>query len=395
MFLEHLSGRLGEKVVGDLIKQMAVGTGRSLYSPVDAIEHVTTPGVVSAWRLFCESFMDGQIYQGRPLFPTPDMIAGMRGDHYIWENENDPGPTFNWDAPDLSARVYLINIKDPKWKQGTTLNFSLSDPAGEAEMIIYKRKSAGTGTSQLTKLAAAKAAYQLANAEQLIANGEGLIVMVANGRAVSPYSGSTRLSLGVKVSSAAQQNFPNVYVDLYLWGSWQNVYDDGTTNTSSLSGQHLELNNTYPPLFPQVFARLVWTGDSFAGDSGQVTYQDRSDFGQITQQITISGSLDAQHSRLAAITFRDRYYKVLAVQGCPVNTLEIVKQVTITNAPLVPGRSMYFSLTGTTAAANTQLTWTETENGLCFTPQHSRKGTWMAGTVPANAYASVVFGGGP
>ena len=216
--------------------------------------------------------------------------------------------------------------------------------------------------------------------------------MVANGHAAKPYSGTTPLSLRVGVSSSAQWNFPYVTVNLSLWGAMQTVSGGKTETDPVSSGESLTLFNASE----HTAALLVWTGDSFAADSGQVTYPDSAAQAQVTEQLAVSGSVDTQHSRLVTITFKRRLYwdKLAANPDCTVYMREIVQQVTITNAPLLsdcPYSFVCFGLTGTAAAANTQLVYTDTWKATCTGWGLDSQSKWVPGTIPASASATVQF----
>lgn len=384
MFLEHVSKQKGDSAVAEVIKLMAQGEGTILpqpkYLPVEALNSVLG-GVGAAWLQFCENYVAGSVYAG---FPKSDKVNSLAtGNRARFLKETDAPATFVWNAPDLSARVYSVSFDlTYQWPANTKLSLSLTDPGGQAEAIIYKTAGGAAPVWSLAGTARAAAAWEYPDVADLVKNHVSLVIMVANGHAVKPYSGTTPLLLRVGVSSSAQWNFPYVELGLSLWGSWQEV-SGGTTQTNPLSGCSTGLTS----------GGLVWTGNSFAFDSGEVTGYSQETLLQETWRTTISGSVDSQHSRLVTITGN---YRLLQVgDGC-FGTKETVGRVTITNAPLSSAlcyAGACFSLSGAAAGANTQLVWTTTQKATCGGVSYESQGTWVPGTATADAGASVNFYG--
>jgi hypothetical protein len=119
----------------------------------------------------------------------------------------------------------------------------------------------------------------------------------------------------------------------------------------------------------------------------------------MTGQLTVSGSVDTQHSRLVTITFKDRWFRDSTTPPCTIDTTEVVQQLTITNVALDPRYSMddpnapelAFRLDGAAAVANTQFVYTATAKRACPGENQDSQTTWVAGAVPADAYVTVVF----
>ena len=81
---------------------------------------------------------------------------------------------------DLSARVFLLNIKDPPWKANTTLTVKLDAPSGEAIAILYKMKLGPPTVWE--KIGLVTGTMDIANAEQLKASARSKIDPVAFGK---------------------------------------------------------------------------------------------------------------------------------------------------------------------------------------------------------------------
>jgi hypothetical protein len=199
MFLEHISRQKADNAVAEVIKLLAQGEGLVLpqpkYLPVEALNSVVGD-VGAAWLQFCRNYMTGSVYSG---FPEPVNVSSLAtGNRARFLKETDAAVTFTWNAPDLSARVYSVAFDLLyQWPANTKLSVSLTDPGGQAEAIIYK---AGAGFTVWSSAGTVRAAaWEYPDVAELVKNRVSLIIMVANGRAVKPYSGTTPITLKVEI----------------------------------------------------------------------------------------------------------------------------------------------------------------------------------------------------
>jgi len=197
MFLEHISRQKGDNAAAEVIKLMAQGEGLVLpqpkYLPVEALNSVVGD-VGAAWLQFCRNYMTGSVYSA---FPAPVNVSSLAtGNRARFLKETDAAVTFTWNASDLSARVYSVAFDLLyQWPPNTKLSVSLTDPGGQAEAIIYK---AGAGFTVWSSAGTVRAAaWEYPDVAELVKNRVSLIIMVANGRAVKPYSGTTPITLKV------------------------------------------------------------------------------------------------------------------------------------------------------------------------------------------------------
>ena len=204
MFLEHVSKQKGDSAVGDVIKLMAQGEGTILpqpkYLPVEALNSVVGD-VGAAWLQFCRNYMAGSVYAG---FPKSDKVNSLAtGNRASFAKETDPAVTFTWDAPDLSARVYSVSFALAyQWPANTKLSVSLTDPGGQAEATIYKWAGGAAPVWSLAGTARAAAAWEYPDVADLVKNHVSLVIMVANGHAVKPYTGTTPIALKAAFASS-------------------------------------------------------------------------------------------------------------------------------------------------------------------------------------------------
>jgi len=261
-----------------LHQQMAVpGSGTFLsskYSPVDALATVLGD-VPGAWRKFCRQYLTGKIY-GK-LFPDPDTIRGLAGYGtkimLSGELQLQPVVTKVWKAPDLSAAFYTVHLSSTyAWKSGTKLVLTMDDPGGQAEMIIYRY---GSTTYEL--VGAFRDQYTLDGAESLPKNKLALLVMIANGRAVAPYNGTTSISFRAEVDINLLDIIKR---STKITAQWSGTVLSGSLagrSYSSLPGGHLfnDRSRSVP---------LTWSGAAF---KGCITYPEYAE----TMTVCFDGAL--------------------------------------------------------------------------------------------------------
>jgi hypothetical protein len=198
--MRDLSRRKGDAAVGELVRRKS----NSYVLPADAYDLQTGASAESTWRLFVDEYAQQHLYGG---FPTAaDVWVSTAGNRYAFASASTTGTTFNWTAPDLSARFYGIQFTDKTWPAGTDVSLLLTDPEKDAISLVYKLKS-----GQLTRLGyhLDGDVFKVENAETFANDGTSLVVLVANGRASRPYTGTTPISLSV---SAGERNELEFYV---------------------------------------------------------------------------------------------------------------------------------------------------------------------------------------
>jgi uncharacterized protein (TIGR03437 family) len=304
MFLEYLANKYGVTMLATLADTMSVRatglTSASLYSPVEAIAGVAT-NLSSDWRLFSENVMAGNVYGGSPAFPSPSELITLVREVYNFQSSSDQGTTFTRAMPDLSARVYEVRIAKPGWASNTTLSLALTDPGGEAEAILYKVK----GTT-LTKVAVFRSSYDLNNAENLSSNGESLIVMVTNGRAVKPYTGTTTIALDVRLNSMLGKLKSALRTTAQLNAAITLRYSNGKTFTTDsvvvqpafwipyMAGAGHPCSND---------TTIAWTGQNFQL-VGQCVYHNPPN-AWYDYRYNVTGSMNSTGTAISTATFSD------------------------------------------------------------------------------------------
>ena len=237
LLMRDLAKRKGDAAVAELVRRKS----NSQVLPVDAYDLQTGASAESTWRLFVDEYARGHLYTG---FPTPaDLWVTTSGNRYAFASSADAGKTFDWAAPDLSARLYGIQFTDTSWAPGTSVVLELTDERKDAISLVYTLKGGA-----LTSLGyhVHGEPFTVPNAEAFAKDGTSLLVIVANGRAVSPYTGTTPISLNV---SAGGRNELKFYVPgtdcvagpTLAWSFWNTFTPDevtwsGNRVTASWSG---------------------------------------------------------------------------------------------------------------------------------------------------------------
>jgi PKD repeat protein len=191
--MRDLANRKGNAAVAEFVRRKS----NSQVLPVDAYDTQTGSSAESTWRLFVDEYVRANLYSA---FPTSaDLWNASSGNRYSFTSSTDSGTTFNWTAPDLSARFYGIQFTDKTWAADTHVTLKLTAPAKDAISTVYTLKS-----GKITSLGYHYdgEVFKVPNAETFANNGTSLLVVVANGRAVRPYTGTSPITLVAQKESA-------------------------------------------------------------------------------------------------------------------------------------------------------------------------------------------------
>lgn len=289
MFLQFIGARRGTRVIGDILKLMADSSSVPLAAISSVLSGAGTT-LSAEWKEFCRAYMRGDIY-GSPdgqSFPSPELIGGAKTHNYAFSSDPyDPGKTWPWDAPQLSAIVYTYIFTASNFRANMPLKFALSDAGGSAEMIIYKKKNISPTSSVWTLLYNGRSNYVLQDAENLKKNGELIAVMISNSYASAPYTATTPISLTVSdpENYLAELQTTNTASASICGAHWVK-YGDGRVLPSSNSCLFTvgSVSGTSCPS-----ARMTWSGRSFTV-SGTCPLNDT---GSVTSKFSLSGSVDA------------------------------------------------------------------------------------------------------
>jgi len=155
------------------------------------------------WEEFCESYTTGDVFHGS-WFPQPQVVLGWARPAGILDPAGIAGvreKTLYWQAPDLSARYYLVRLAE-EWPSGSRLEVSVQSPNDAARVKLYSVR--GTDISEIPGRASLSAPISVNNPSEIVANGGSLLVLVANGNAVNPFIDPTAVTVRLSVKEDAQ-----------------------------------------------------------------------------------------------------------------------------------------------------------------------------------------------
>ena len=213
MFLQFLADHAGgDSVVGTILKDGLLRSQGILADsarwPAEAAASVLTGMLPEYWRNFVAGYVEGSIYGGG--FPGHGEVLGQMKDKIVFVNESTPGKTFSWDAPSLSAAFYVATFQ--AWPKDTRLTISLNDPGGEAQLSIYRVH--GASWTLVTRTRAGT--YEFLKPEDLVTNGESLLLVAANANGSGRYITSTPIAITLaKVASGVTSYERSFHAILY------------------------------------------------------------------------------------------------------------------------------------------------------------------------------------
>jgi hypothetical protein len=192
-------------------------------NPVDAlVAQVGAGGMSAFWGKYLNEFTSGTLYD-TPFPESREIISQAGRNRYKFEGPTNTGTTIPLDYSDLTADFYNVWLNDTSWPSGTTVKVSAPSGPGETTVHVFENLY-----PKLTRLGGftGSGAFDVTNAEALVAAGKHLIIAVANGRAVAPYTGRTAIPLRIeRVDPPAGQSFELKFEwDTPLLYSCQNVH---------------------------------------------------------------------------------------------------------------------------------------------------------------------------
>ncbi len=294
LFLHFLSGRAGgNAVVGSILKeglQRAPGIlADSARWPVEGAASVLSGMLAEHWRNFVTAYTEGNLYGGS--FPSHGEVLSQLTGRHTFTDETTAGTTFSWPAPALSAAFYLVRVQ--AWPKDVKMTVSLADPGGEAELSVYRAK--GDTWTLVTRLRAGE--FDFPKPEELAANGESLLLAVANANGSGRYTSSTSLQIGV--NKAVESILPLLQKTVRFKNQINAIFvrTGDPTPQPSLMGTFFMLSG------------LSWKGATFTGvadDSALVTS------GEPPFQTTLTGTVSPDGLTITNAHFKR--YRFMDVQ---------------------------------------------------------------------------------
>lgn len=202
MFLSYLSRTTSDGAVAKII-ELRQEKEKPMDALVAALSQYSST-MTLFWQGFANAYLEGRVYRGAS-FPDPPLLIPGGGEKrlLLFKTAADAGRVFPlYESPDLSGALYAVMMNQaaatPDLTDGITLALRLD--GGEAAQqistfLVGQKKSAGSTPGDRELL--------IKEVEKLVAAREILLVLVANGRAVSPYDKKTKITPRIELAAAS------------------------------------------------------------------------------------------------------------------------------------------------------------------------------------------------
>jgi len=346
MFLEYLSKTKGTKVVGDILSRYP----KFPNSSIDAIKDVVGD-IGTVWRAFCGQYMAGTIYP--VTYPTVDDIIAIPDRSWLKVVMDASLKEMKWDAPDLSAIVYRVQL-NKQWSAKTNLNVRLTDPGGGGNVQVYAFRNSPRGYSLL---GGSRTSVLIENADTLAQSNTVLYVMVSNGRAVSPYTGTTPITVAFQtqafMSEIRKANYVYAGIEALPICSIDKKYSNIITCPRFLTSENLITIKTsgYKPFEPTGWQQEFSVSDSASTATNTESFAVSFKFSESGD--TVTGTVERRWGYRSSSGFLESVMK-LTITGLPH---------TWPDTPNPPKSYHTFQVIGADAAKYVTYSWTATVDG--------------------------------
>lgn len=186
VLFNYLTDKYGDAILEDIYQSMYKGV-----HTVEAIAQATEEPVNWLEDFFRQYVMlNLNVYQVGGSYWRMNMH-----DTYVIDDVNDIGITFSDSYPNLSARLYKIDITDHEIDENDKLEFSLAVDEGVSEITVLKYR---VGDIEFVANSSRKVTVDNIK-EEYMDKGWNLFALVTNSHAVPPYTGESFVDLKVDV----------------------------------------------------------------------------------------------------------------------------------------------------------------------------------------------------
>jgi hypothetical protein len=267
MFITYMAKKQGDTIVGDITKKKWDST-----APIDAVKGLSSSPIAVDWQLFCQNYMKLAVY-GAGTSPSSTQVMSLYTGGYVFgPNPDSWAVTFAWaGAPDLSAKVYRLQfVPYVLWTETDDLKLTFfgNDP-DTAPMDAYYIVCTYANSTYKFVCGSSDHEYLMKNVKSVYDANGAVYVMVVNGSATSPYTGTRAEPINLKVER--KEDFVArlhkcQYARIDAFSTHVTSHTDPPPNTST---QSLFLAHS--------FDTITWNGVSFssaheAGNPGEDVY---------------------------------------------------------------------------------------------------------------------------
>ncbi len=200
--IKYLVSRYGKNIMHTLYERiLAEGSTNVLgetLSPVLALSLITENPAEWFADFFREYLLNNIYYVDQK-----DWVVGFLADDYPIRSSADTLKVFTHSYPDLSARLYNIQLMYPDIDESASISLAASYVG--TEITVFKYKTTGTGPESkvsLEYLAYGFDQLSVANVKSLTNEDADLLVLVTNYTHIPPYTGTTDINLKIEVEKS-------------------------------------------------------------------------------------------------------------------------------------------------------------------------------------------------
>ena len=197
LFIEHLAEADDGTWLSRLLGRRAGITGGSRQPlPVEALRDVY-PDLGNQWFEFSKKYVAGTLFDGVRLPTEERVIALAEENEGGFDKADDKKVTFQWNAPDLSARFYAIRVAH-KYPEGKKLEIQVR---GEGARAIVHRVNMYDEIQGLEGTITAGQKLEIDDIRKMPNKLEWLLIMVVSTHAEKPFTATQPITLTAKIAS--------------------------------------------------------------------------------------------------------------------------------------------------------------------------------------------------
>lgn len=289
--IKYLVNRYGEDIIKTIYERiLAEGSTQLLgetLSPVLALSQVTENP--AEWLTdFFREYLLNKVY----FVNQKDWVVGFLADDYQIKSDEDNLKVYTHSYPDLSARLYNIQLMYPDIDESSSVSFTASYEG--TEITVFKYKTIGVGpesTVQIEYLAYGFDQISVANVKDLTDEDADLLVLVTNYTHIPPYTGTTDISLKIEVvESQPAPVYNRCGVQIEVLGHYHEFTDENSRDYDSDGAIYSW--ESYPGSF---------TGNTFTGSYSR-SYGD-----DLTISGTVSVTLNNKQDLIESISWSENH----------------------------------------------------------------------------------------
>lgn len=208
-FIEFLIAAYDDEIFTDLYNKISRGA-----HPIDAIKEAITlyDDLPKVYFTFLNLYLMGGLYK----VPADTFLESIPETRlFSIEDEDDTIEVFQDVFPDLSAKLYRIDLKDPVHKEKGTLEFVVT--GGTAKTSSVRIGVFGLKNEEFTYLGNESITYEPKD----FASYSSLVVLLFNGTANTPYTGNSTIELSIYADKAINLIFKSCEFQLLIQGEYE------------------------------------------------------------------------------------------------------------------------------------------------------------------------------